>query len=103
MKFSRSTLLLICLSLETLTTIIRTSIPILVELIDLVNSDIIFFISNGLTQMVSFPTQIPDRNSHSPTLLDLFISCDAGICSTMPFPPLGNSDQLLSQFPLTFQ
>ena len=73
MRLSRSTHLLMFLSLETLTSIIRTGLPILVELIDLVNSVII---SNDLTQMVNFPTWIPDCNSHSPTLLDLFISPD---------------------------
>ena len=36
MRFSRSTHLPMCLSLETLTSIIRTGLPILVELIDLV-------------------------------------------------------------------
>ena len=42
--------------------------------------------------MVNFPTQIPDCDSHSPALLDLFISSDASIYCTMAFPPLGNSD-----------
>ena len=42
--------------------------------------------------MVSFSTQIPDRDSHSPPLLDLFISSDASICFTMAFSPLGNYD-----------
>ena len=37
MKFSQSTYLLMFLSLETLTSVIRTGLPILVELIDLVN------------------------------------------------------------------
>ena len=32
-------------------------------------------------------------DSHSHTLLDLFIS-DASICSTMAFPPLGNYDHV---------
>ena len=82
------------LSLETLMSIIRTGLPILVELIDAVNSVIIFFISNDLPQMVNFPTLIPDCDSHSP-LLDLFLSSDASICSTMTFPPLGNSDHLV--------
>ena len=36
-----------------------------------------FSISNDLTQMVNFPTRIPDCDSHSLALLDLFISCDA--------------------------
>ena len=53
--------------------------------------------------MVNFPTQIPDCDSHSPALLDLFLSSDASICSTVAFPPLGNSDHVLSQFPLAFQ
>ena len=38
--------------------------------------------------MVTFP----DFHSHSPALLDLFLSFDASICSTMAFPPLRNSD-----------
>ena len=46
--------------------------------------------------MVTFPTRIPDCDSHSPALLDLFISSDASICSTMVFPPLGNSDYVVS-------
>ena len=37
-RFTQSTHLQICLSLETLTAIIRTGLPILVELIDLMNS-----------------------------------------------------------------
>ena len=40
--------------------------------------------------MVNFPTPIPDYDSHSLALLDLFISSDAGICSTMTLPPLRN-------------
>ena len=43
MRFSRSTHLLMFLSLETLTSIIRTGLPILVELIDQANSVTIFF------------------------------------------------------------
>ena len=78
------------LSLETLTSIIRT---------DCYN----FSISNDLTQMVNFPTRIPDCDSHSTVLLDLFLSSDVSICSTMAFSPLGNSDHVVSQFPLTFQ
>ena len=45
--------------------------------------------------MVNFPTWIPDCDSHSPGLLDLFISSDASICSTMAFPPLRNSDHVV--------
>ena len=48
--------------------------------------------------MVNFPTRIPDCDSHSPTLLDLFLSSDASICSTIAFPPLGNSDHVVSVY-----
>ena len=45
--------------------------------------------------MVNFPTRIPDCDSHSPALLDLFLFSDASICSTMAFPSLGNSDHVI--------
>ena len=45
--------------------------------------------------MVSFSTEIPECDSHSPALLDLFISFDANICSTMAFPLLGNSNHVV--------
>ena len=83
------------LSLETLTSIIRTGLPILVELINLVNSVIIFLSQAQLTQMVNFPTRIPDYDSHSPAILDLLLSSDTSICSTVSFPPLGNSDHVV--------
>ena len=44
--------------------------------------------------MFDFPTWIPDCDSHSPALLDLLISSDASICSTIPLPPLRNSDHV---------
>ena len=52
--------------------------------------------------MVNFPTRIPDCDSHSPTLLDLFLSSDASICSTMAFPPLGNSDHVVVSVSIDF-
>ena len=61
-----------------------------------------FSISNDLTQMVNFPTRIPDCDSHSPALLDLFLSSDASICSTMVFPPLGNSDHVVVSVSIDF-
>ena len=62
----------------------------------------IFSISSDLIQMVNFPIWIPNCYSHSPAHLDLLLSSDASICSTMAFPPLGNLIMLLSQFPFTF-
>ena len=52
--------------------------------------------------MVNFPTWIPDCDSHSPALLDLFISPEANICSTMAFPLLGNSDHVVLSVSITF-
>ena len=45
--------------------------------------------------MINFPTCIPNCDFHSPAFLDLFISSDAGICSTMPFPSWGNFDHVV--------
>ena len=52
--------------------------------------------------MVNFPTGIPDCDSHSLVLLDLFISSDASICSTMAFPPLGNFDHVVVSISIVF-
>ena len=59
-------------------------------------------ISNDLTQIVNFPTWIPDCDSDSPAILDLFISSDASICSTMAFPPLANSDHVVVSVSIDF-
>ena len=61
-----------------------------------------FSISNDLVQMVNVPTWIPDYDSHSPALLDLFISSDASICSGMAFPPLGNYDHVVVSVSIDF-
>ena len=51
--------------------------------------------------MVNFPTQIPDCDSHSPALLDLFLS-STSICSAMAFPPLENSDHVVVSVSIDF-
>ena len=63
MRFSPSTHRLMFLSLETLMSIIRTGLPILLELKKFSNS-------NDLTQMVNVSTRISDCDSHSPAFLD---------------------------------
>ena len=68
-------------------------------MIDPVNSVII---SNDLIQKVNFPARIPDCDSHSPALLDLFLPSDAIICSTMAFPPLRNSDHVMVSVSIDF-
>ena len=72
------------------------------ELIDLVIFVIIFIISNDVTQLVNFTIQIPDCDSHSPALLDLFPSSDASISSTKAFPPLENSDYVVVSVSIDF-
>ena len=47
------------------------------------------------TQCLTFFFSI-DHLLGSPALLNLFISSDASICSTLAFPPLGNSDHVVS-------
>ena len=61
-----------------------------------------FSISNDLTQIVNFPTRIPDCDSRSHALLNLFLSSDASICSTMAFPPLENSDHVVVTVSIDF-
>ena len=61
-----------------------------------------FSISNDLTQLVNVPTRMPDCDSHSPALLDFFLSSEASICSTMAFPPLGNSDHVVVSVAIDF-
>ena len=61
-----------------------------------------FSIANDLTQMVNFPARIPDCDSHNPALLDLFLTSDTSICSTMAFPPLGDSDHVVVSVSIDF-
>ena len=55
-----------------------------------------FLISNDPTQMVNFPTWTSYCDSLTHALLDLLLSSDAIICSTMTFSSLGNSDHVVS-------
>ena len=48
-----------------------------------------------LLRWLTFPTQIPGCDSHSPALLELFLSSDAIIFSPEAFTPLGNSDHVI--------
>ena len=101
MKFSRLTHLLMSLHLETLRSIKRIGLPILVELIDLVNS-VNFSISKDLGQTINFPTWIPDFDSHNPTFSDLFFSSAAAICYTMAFLPLKNFNHVVVSVSIDF-
>ena len=64
MRFSQSTHLLMFLSLGTLTSIIRTGLPIPVELIDLVNSVITFLSQMTLLRWLTFQLVLFDRSNN---------------------------------------
>ena len=99
--FSQSNHLLMCLSSETLTSIIRTGSPILMELIDLVNSVIIFLSQMTLLRWLTFLL-----GSKTVILIVLFFriyfSLDSNICSTMAFLLFGNSDHLVASVSIDF-
>ena len=52
--------------------------------------------------MINFPTRIPDCDSHSPALLNLFIFCNSSVSSTMAFSLLGNSDHVVVSVSIDF-
>ena len=60
-----------------------------------------FSISNDLTQMLNFPTWIPDSDSYSPVLLDLFLLMLVFVLQWLSLH--WEILVMLSQFPLTFQ
>ena len=62
-----------------------------------------YSISNDFTQIINFPTRIPDCDSHSPALLDLFISLTLVFVLQWLSLHWEILIMLLSQFPLTFQ
>ena len=89
------------LSLETLTSILRTGLLIMVELINLVNSVIIFLSEIILLRLLTFL-----HGSQTVILIVLlfwiYLSSDASICSTMAFPQLGNSDYIVLSVSIDF-
>ena len=68
---------------------------------DLVNSIIIFLSPMTLLRWSTFLLRSQNVTLSLP-LLDLFLSSDASICSTMAFPPLGNSDQVSASVSIDF-
>ena len=86
MRFSQSAHLQMCLSLETLTSILRTGLPIVVELIDLVN------LLRWLTFQLESQTVIPTVMLFG----FVFSSSDTSICSTVVVPPLGISNHVVA-------
>ena len=54
-----------------------------------------FSLAQSLSQIVNFPTRIPDRENQNPSLLDLCLVSDASLYSASPHAPLGNSDHVV--------
>ena len=73
--------------------------PILVEMIDLVNAVIIW---KDITQVTNFPTQIPECDSDSSTLLDSFLPFNLNICSNIAFCPWENSHNVALSVSIDF-
>ena len=54
-----------------------------------------FALAHDITQIVDFPTRIPDRDDHQPYLLDLFLCSIPDLCTVISHPPLGKSDHMV--------
>ena len=78
--------------------IIRTGLPILVELIDLVYSVIIFLSQMTLLKWLTFLL----GSQTVMVLLFFILTSYASIFSTMAFPPLGNSDHVVVSVSIDF-
>ena len=81
--------------------IIRTGLPILVELIDLVNSVIIFLSQMTLLRWLTFLLE------SQTVILIVLLSWISFflltiICSTMAFPPMGNSNHVVVSASIDF-
>ena len=50
-----------------------------------------FAMAQDLTQIVDFPTCIPDSDDHQPYLLDLFLCSNTDTCTVASHPTLGKS------------
>ena len=71
------------------------------ELIDLVNSVIIFVSQTTLLRLLTF-LLASHCGSHSPALLDSFISSEVSICSAVAFRLLVNSDHVVVSVSIDF-
>ena len=54
-----------------------------------------FAVSQNLSQIIDFPTRIPDVEDHFRSLLDLFLTSTPELCQHYPKAPLGRSDHLV--------
>ena len=61
-----------------------------------------FSITHDITQIVDFPTCIPDSDTHRPALLDLFLTSRSWAMLCGAFAPLGNSDHVVVSVSVDF-
>ena len=61
-----------------------------------------FAMAQDLTQIVDFPTRIPDRDDHQPYLLNLFLCSDPDSYTVASHPPLKNSDHMVVSVDVKF-
>ena len=61
-----------------------------------------FALAQDLTQIVDFPTRIPDCVDHQPYLLDLFLCSNPDSCTVTSHPPLGRSDHIVVSVDVKF-
>ena len=61
-----------------------------------------FVMAQDLTQIVDFPTHIPDHADHQPYLLDLSLCSNPDYCTVASHPPLGKSDHMVVSFDVKF-
>ena len=100
MRFYQSTHLLMILSLETLTAIMRTGLPILLKLIDLVNSVIIFLSQMTLLRWLTFLCRSQTVILIALLFLTYFFLLT--LVFVMTFPPLGISDHVFVSVSIGF-
>ena len=55
-----------------------------------------------LTQIVDFPTRIPDRDDHQPYLLHLFLCSNPDSCTVASHTHLGKSDHMVVSVDMEF-
>ena len=58
--------------------------------------------AQDLTQIVDFPTRIPDRDDHQPYLLDLFRCSNPDFCTVASHPPLGKYNHMVVSIGVKF-
>ena len=62
-----------------------------------------FAMAQALTQIVDFPTHIPDHDYHHPYLLALFLCSNPDFCTASSHPPSRRSDHMIGSVDVKFE